>query len=290
MNINSMRSLLFMLLGCLVIAGTVAAATSIEASSVGCTDDSYAGLTGGTGIGVVEVSGHGDTSIDGIIVEPVGVGTYKGYETRWYPTTEGSHKVYITRQGYYAYTSYMTVCSGKVSYVYYDQASHPIPGMAAAGTTTAPPTVNETNTTYVPAMTESLKTTTYTGQSADLKAALAGGAQTQQGSFGSLSITTDPAGATIYVDGVTQGITPATIPGLSAGSHTLVLKLEGYDDLTLPVTISAGSTQYYSSALKMSGAASYGAATTRKSGAPGFEAAFAAWVICVLFLYRKTRP
>jgi hypothetical protein len=276
-----MKSIVFLLLTCLAIAGTVTAA-NIEASSVACTDDTFAGLTTGTGIGVVEVSGHGDTRIDGALVLPAGVGTYKGYETRYYPVSEGSHIVLITSEGYYTYSSTMPVCNHKVSYVYYDKALHPIPGMTTVATTAATTTTVETTTTIQ-----------YNGQSADLKAALAAGATNPQGSFGSLSVTTDPAGATIYVDGAVQGITPATISGIAAGSHTMLLKLDGYDDLTLPVTISAGGTQYYSSALKKGGAASGvspGTVPTRKSSAPGFGAACAACVAGALLLVRRTSP
>ncbi len=272
-----MRSLVFLLLACLVIAGPVAA-VSIEASSASCTDDGYPGLPGLTGIAVVEVSGHGDTRIDGTLVAPAGTGMYKNYSTTWYATTDGSHIVYITREGFLPYTSYISACAGKVSYVYYDQAAHPYPGrtVAATATTTAPVT-----TTAIP-------TTMYGGESADLKAALAG-KTVPPGSLGSLSVTSNPPGATIYIDGVRQGISPATIPGISPGSHTLTLKLEGYEDLTLPVSISAGSTQYYSSALKTSGSVAP-AATTRKSSAPGFGAAAMACVAGALLLLRKTRP
>jgi hypothetical protein len=108
-----------------------------------------------------------------------------------------------------------------------------------------------------------------------------------------LSVSTDPGGATIYIDGVQLGISPATIPGLSAGTHTLILKLEGYQDLSLPVVVSAGTTHYYSSALLKSGTApgvTAGTATTRKSSAPGFVAAFAACMVAGLLLVRKTQP
>ncbi len=276
-----MKSIIFLLIICFAIAGAVTAA-NIEASSVACTDDTFAGLTTGTGIGVVEVSGHGDTRIDGALVQPAGAGTYKGYETKYYPVSEGTHIVLISGDGYYTYSSSMPVCNHKVSYVYYDKALHPIPGMTTAATTVGTTTTVETTTTIL-----------YNGQSADLKAALAAGATTPQGSFGSLSVTTDPAGATIYIDGVTQGITPATVSGIAAGSHTLLLKLDGYEELSLPITITAGGTQYYTSALKKGGAASGvspASVPTRKSSAPGFEAACAACVAGALLLVRKTIP
>lgn len=66
---------------------------------------------------------------------------------------------------------------------------------------------------------------------------------------GALSVTTTPAGASILIDGVERGISPATIRDLSVGSHTLLLKLEGFKDLSAPVTIIAGQTQTSTSTL-----------------------------------------
>jgi hypothetical protein len=72
---------------------------------------------------------------------------------------------------------------------------------------------------------------------------------------GSVSIQTSPSGAGIYIDGVRQGISPATIPGLSPGAHTAILKKDGYDDLSVPVSVTAGQTQSYTLVLTQSAAA-----------------------------------
>ena len=284
MKIRTMRSVLFLLLACLMITIPPMAAANIELSSAACSDDSYAGLPGGTGIGVVEVSGHGNTNIDGALVTPAGSGTYKGYDTKYYTVSEGDHTIVISSNGYYTFTFNMHVCSGKVSYVYYDQASHLYAGLTGTPAATTIP---------VTTLTEDLASTTFDGQSTDygaVKGAL--GTTTQSGNPGSISVTTDPAGATIFIDGIQVGISPATIPGLAPGSHTLLLKLDGYQDLTLPVAISAGRTQYYSSALQKGTAAGVtaGATTTKKSSAPGFAAAAFACVVGALFLFRKPRP
>jgi hypothetical protein len=58
---------------------------------------------------------------------------------------------------------------------------------------------------------------------------------------GSLSIRSDPSGARITIDGLPRGTTPATIPNLSAGAHTVVLEL-GSRKATQTVTIDPGST------------------------------------------------
>jgi hypothetical protein len=69
------------------------------------------------------------------------------------------------------------------------------------------------------------------------------------GEFGSLSVTTSPAGARVYVDGEMKGVTPANIPGLSAGKHTVLLTVPGYIDLNTTILISAGKTAEYSTSL-----------------------------------------
>ena len=66
---------------------------------------------------------------------------------------------------------------------------------------------------------------------------------------GSLSVTTTPAGALVYVDGAMKGVTPATIPGLSAGTHAVRLSMAGYSDLNTTITVSAGKISEYSTAL-----------------------------------------
>jgi hypothetical protein len=67
--------------------------------------------------------------------------------------------------------------------------------------------------------------------------------------IGTLSVITGPAGVQVYIDNVPRGTSPATIPGLSAGSHTLRLEREGYRTMTIPVLISAGTTTAFSTTL-----------------------------------------
>ncbi len=60
---------------------------------------------------------------------------------------------------------------------------------------------------------------------------------------GSISFTSSPSGASIYLDGTLQTpTTPATITNISSGSHTYKLTLNGYDDSTGTVTVTAGQT------------------------------------------------
>jgi PKD repeat protein len=66
---------------------------------------------------------------------------------------------------------------------------------------------------------------------------------------GTLSVATNPAGAHVFVDDVLRGLSPTTIPELSAGSHTLRLEKNGYRNMTVPVSIGDGRTTNYSTAL-----------------------------------------
>ncbi len=44
---------------------------------------------------------------------------------------------------------------------------------------------------------------------------------------GTLQITSDPSRAALVVDGVTRGVTPLTLPDLTAGSHTIAVRFAG---------------------------------------------------------------
>jgi len=59
-----------------------------------------------------------------------------------------------------------------------------------------------------------------------------------------LFVQSTPAGAQIWVDGTNTGkVTPDSVKTLSAGTHSLTLKLDGYrDSVQTGITITAGST------------------------------------------------
>jgi hypothetical protein len=59
---------------------------------------------------------------------------------------------------------------------------------------------------------------------------------------GGLEIRSNPSGARITIDGQARGTTPANIPNLSAGDHTVVLELGGRK-VSQAVKIAPGSTQ-----------------------------------------------
>lgn len=59
---------------------------------------------------------------------------------------------------------------------------------------------------------------------------------------GSLAVTSDPAGAEIYIDDGFRGVSPVTISGLAPGMHTISVKLQGYADNTTNVSVTPGQT------------------------------------------------
>lgn len=59
---------------------------------------------------------------------------------------------------------------------------------------------------------------------------------------GSVTVTSNPAGARILLDGQEAGVTPQTIADLPLGMHMLVLKMEGYQDYTEQILVAGEET------------------------------------------------
>ena len=60
---------------------------------------------------------------------------------------------------------------------------------------------------------------------------------------GSISVTSTPSGASVYLDGSYKGATPKTLRGVSAGSHTIKLSKSGYRDDTRRISVKAGESK-----------------------------------------------
>jgi hypothetical protein len=112
---------------------------------------------------------------------------------------------------------------------------------------------------------------------------------------GSLSVTTTPDGAVIFLDGLLRGVSPATIHHLSPGTHTVLLKHPGYQDLTRSVTITAGQTQDYTSSMEKNTAEITTPATTESTTVPmtpkktpGFEVTAALAAMGAILMLRKS--
>ena len=66
---------------------------------------------------------------------------------------------------------------------------------------------------------------------------------------GTLSVSSSPSGAAVYVDGNYQGVTSTTVGNLYPGQHSVQLIKAGYQDWTGTVSIASGSTTYLSPTL-----------------------------------------
>ena len=148
----------------------------------------------------------------------------------------GTHTVLLKKSGYPDYTTPTAVVAGQVTTIDADLSKGP-------GTVT-PSAANTATTVPVP------------GE-------------------GSLSVGSTPQGAQVLVDGTVRGMTPAVIPGLSPGQHTILLQLDGYKEFSTTVSISDGKTTEFSTAL----------AQAKKS--PGFAGILAIAAVAVLALFRK---
>ena len=78
----------------------------------------------------------------------------------------------------------------------------------------------------------------HAGQVSQLKADLTPAMTPSQS--GILLISSNPQGANIFLDNAFAGITPLTIPSVTAGNHTILLRLAGYADYSTLLTISQG--------------------------------------------------
>ena len=64
------------------------------------------------------------------------------------------------------------------------------------------------------------------------------------GDLGSISTSSNPSGANVYLDGAYKGTTPYTITSVSAGSHTIKLAKYEYEEVTKNVNVIGGGTAH----------------------------------------------
>jgi hypothetical protein len=79
------------------------------------------------------------------------------------------------------------------------------------------------------------------GGTSNVFATLAANQQT-----GSLSISSNPVGAGLYVDTIYQGLTNQIAGNLAVGPHTVTLKKSGYKDYSQTATVTSAQTSYLS--------------------------------------------
>lgn len=67
---------------------------------------------------------------------------------------------------------------------------------------------------------------------------------------GNLDIKTDPPAATVYLNGIRQGVTPIQLPNLPQGSYLLTLEGSHYQSYHAPVHVTANTTQFLNKKLR----------------------------------------
>ncbi|MDD5141933.1 carboxypeptidase regulatory-like domain-containing protein [Methanoregula sp.] len=146
---------------------------------------------------------QGTSDIHIIISDEVGK-VYRTYDTA------------ASRSGYFTYAFRVDMPPG----TYYVTVSSPsVKNTYRTTITVVPPATPVANVTLAP--------TTPAGMAADA---------------GTLSVSSNPAGAAVSVDSVSMGVTPITLANIAPGTHTVEIRSPGYLTFSLPVTVYAGET------------------------------------------------
>jgi hypothetical protein len=66
---------------------------------------------------------------------------------------------------------------------------------------------------------------------------------------GALSVTSDPAGATIFVDNKSLGTSPFMTDNITTGDHLVIIRMDGYQDYSTSILVTAGATRTVSATL-----------------------------------------
>ncbi len=131
----------------------------------------------------------------------------------------GIHQIRVTKSGYQDYSMSISVFKGKTATL----TAKMVIGSSTTIPTTVPTTIPLTTQTQIPSGT----------------------------STGSLTVTSTPSQATVYVDGVYRGTTPLTLTGVSTGIHQIKVTKSGYQDYSMSVSVPKGKTATIPVALKV---------------------------------------
>ena len=105
-----------------------------------------------------------------------------------------------------------------------------------------------------------------TGVITTVAAAMVPAVTTTPDTTGQISVTSIPAGASIYLDNTYMGITPAVLSNIASGFHTLMLREGGYQDWTSTVNVVGGSYTPVAGTLAPTSASTGTAAQATKAG------------------------
>ena len=71
------------------------------------------------------------------------------------------------------------------------------------------------------------------------------------GGSAALSVRSDARGAEVWVDYIRRGTVPLDITGLAPGSHLLILRMDGYYDNSIHLTLAPDTTTTVTASLRL---------------------------------------
>jgi hypothetical protein len=211
-----------------------------QATVFPCSADSASGMFTGSGMqdmGAIIMKTIPTGAL--VTLDPGLITTYTGPSTVALGEDPGIHSFTVSMPGYQDYSGQFTICTQKLTYVTIS--------LTPGTTTTVPPVrlARPVRTTTPPTTVPGAGITS--APDAGTTAAVSGGSSPEV--TGSLSVESTPSGAVVYLDGVQKAVSPAVIPGISPGDHTVQLKMAGYKVLSTSIRIRAGDTAEFSSGL-----------------------------------------
>lgn len=113
----------------------------------------------------------------------------------------------------------------------------------------------------------------------------------QPDTTGQLTIDSEPAGADVLLDNEYKGITPVYLSDIPAGSHSLTLRMSGYQDYTTTANVVSGATVNAPATLnslpETTAVPPTTVPTTAKAGFSGFIALIATGICGAAWLLKK---
>lgn len=244
-------------------------------------------------------------------------GTYRGITPATITEYPGSHTVLVQMSGYSDYSQQVYVTADTTQFV--TATLSPVPPVSSGSllVVSSPPVANvyldgnyrgQTDSggslvisnlaprSYQVEVSKSryydytAAVTVYQGQQAYVQATLVPVSPTVipttspvPGGTGSLSISSSPSGAQVYIDNVFRGYTPSVYDGLAQGMHSVTLKNPGYVDFQAQFQVAAGQTTNLAATLTPAG-------TPTQSGLT--EPVLAAGLLAagILALFRRNKP
>jgi hypothetical protein len=237
-------------------------------------------------------------------------GSYRGYAPMTVGNLNGgSHSVELRKAGYQVYQSNAEIYSGQTSMMN-AILSQSTPTTGSVGVQSIPSgasiyldgnyegttmsndyfdiidlsTGSHTITLRIPGYNDYSTSVTVTGGSTDhITATLT--QQIAPVTVGKVSVNSAPSGAEVIIDNLFRGYAPVVVPDIAPGTHSILLKLQGYNDWSNTVEVNAGQIAEVFGTMD----ASAPVPTPTKSGSLPIAAVSALGLFGVLFIVQRRR-